>query len=239
MEPTTRVRVTLLAVGLLALGTSAAALAAPAKPVGWKPLSSSAAAKRVERSAWEPRPENRTENHTIPGRAELATWRARSDMPYAHLVDGRFTGTTDEIIQWAARKWGFRVDALRAVAALESWWDMDVLGDEGDSFGIFQVRRPYHCRGACAIARDSTAFNADYYGGIVRAYYDGKMGWLNSPDVTAENGARYESGDFWASAGAWFDGRWHTPADERYVARARHYLRARVWEQPRFVEYDD
>jgi hypothetical protein len=232
-----RLATSLLAIGLLAFGASSVAGAATAKPVGWEPLSSAAAAKRVERAAWEPRPENRTENRTIPSRAELAAWRARSEMPYAHLVDGRFRGTTDEIIQWAAHKWGFRVDALRAVAALESWWDMDVLGDEGDSFGLFQVRRPYHCWDACAIARDSTAFNADYYGGIVRAYYDGRMDWLNSPDVAPENGARYVSGDFWASAGAWFDGRWHTPSDERYVARARHYLRARVWKQRRFSEY--
>ena len=149
--------------------------------MGWGPLSSKQASNKVKRSNWEPRPENRAENHTIPGRAELTAWRARSQMPYANLVDGRFQGTTDEIIQWAAHKWGFRVDALRAVAALESWWDMDVLGDEGDSFGLFQVRRPYHCWDACAIARDSTAFNADYYGGIVRAYHDGKMSWSQQP----------------------------------------------------------
>ena len=54
------------------------------------------------------------------------------------------------------------------------------------------MRRPYHCWEDCAIARDSTAFNADYYGGIVRAYFDGKMDWLNSPEVAPENGARYE-----------------------------------------------
>ena len=222
---------------VLTLATSTAAMATPAKPVRWKPLSSAAAAKLVDRSPWEPRAQNATENQTIPSRGRLAAWRARSTMPYAHLVDGRFSGTTDEIIQWAAHKWGFRVDALRAVAALESWWDQDALGDEGDSFGLFQVRRPYHCRGACRIARDSTAFNADYYGGIVRAYYDGRMGWLNSPDVAPDNGARYESGDFWASAGAWFDGRWHTPAGESYVARARHYLRMHVWKRRRFAEY--
>lgn len=210
-------------------------MAAAAKPVGWKPLTSAAAAKLVDRSEWEPRPENGTENRTIPSRAALAAWSARSEMPYAHLVDGRFTGTTDEIIQWAARKWGFRVNALRAVAALESWWEMDTLGDEGDSFGLFQVRRPYHCWGECAIARDSTAFNADYYGGIIRAYFDGKMGWLNSPEVAPDNGERYRPGDFWGSAGAWFDGRWHTAEDERYVARARHCMKKRVWKQPRFV----
>jgi hypothetical protein len=224
---------------LLCLVLAGMACATQSKPVGWKPLSSAAAAKLVKRSPWEPRPRNGSENRTIPGRGQLSAWRARSTMPYSGLVDGRFTGTTDEIIQWAARKWGFRVDAFRAVAALESWWDQDTLGDAGDSFGLFQVRRPYHCHGACAIARDSTAFNADYYGGIIRAYFDGRMAWLNSPEVAAENGARYAAGDFWASVGAWFDGRWHTPADEAYVARARDYLRKRVWKQARFADYGD
>src|SRR5262245_64477950 len=36
-------------------------------------------------------------------------------------VTGNFTGTTGEIIQWAACKWGFNVNALRAQAAIESY----------------------------------------------------------------------------------------------------------------------
>ena len=35
---------------------------------------------------------------------------------------GNFTGTTDEIIQWAACKWGFDEDTLRAQVAKESYW---------------------------------------------------------------------------------------------------------------------
>ena len=74
--------------------------------------------------------------------------------------------------------------------SVESWWHQSAVGDNGDSFGLFQVRRPYHCWGECRIARDSTAFNADYYGGILRAYFDGKMGWLN----TVERGRDYRAG---------------------------------------------
>jgi hypothetical protein len=154
----------------LAALTAAALAAAPAaeaaiktKHVGWGPLSSKKAAKKVKRSNWEPRPRNRAANRRVPKRRLLAAWRARSEMPYARFVNGRFRGTIDEIIQWAARKWGLDPELLRAVAMVESWWRMKTVGD---SFGLFQVRRPYHCWDACHIARRFTAFNADYYGGI-------------------------------------------------------------------------
>ena len=51
----------------------------------------------------------------MPTAAQLRAFRTQSDMPYARYVTGHFTGTTDEVIQWAARKWGFRTDLLRAV----------------------------------------------------------------------------------------------------------------------------
>ena len=38
-------------------------------------------------------------------------------------VTGNFTGTTDEILQWAACKWGIDEDLVRAQVAIESWWD--------------------------------------------------------------------------------------------------------------------
>ena len=40
--------------------------------------------------------------------------------PLIKYVTGGFTGTTDEIIQWAAHKWGIPEDILRAVAVNES-----------------------------------------------------------------------------------------------------------------------
>ena len=41
---------------------------------------------------------------------------------YVSRVDGNFTGTTDEILQWGACKWGFDEDLVRAIAATETWW---------------------------------------------------------------------------------------------------------------------
>jgi hypothetical protein len=151
-------------------------------------------------------------------------------MPYARYVNGRFRGTTPEIIAWAAHKWGFHPRVLRAVATIESWWRQSTVGDSGDSFGLFQVRRPCHCWNSCHIARASTAFNADYYGGILRAYFDGKMKWLN----TVPHGRRYEAGDLWGSVGAWYAGRWRTEASRPYIRKVRSYMTERPWQKPWF-----
>jgi autotransporter family porin len=217
---------------VLAIAAPATAAAVSTKPVGWGPLSSKKAAKKVKRSDWEPRPQNGAANHRVPKRKLLEAWRARSEMPYAKFVNGRFRGTTDEIIQWAARKWGLDPELLRAVAVVESWWRMETVGDNGDSFGLYQVRRPYHCWDACVIARNFTGFNADYYGGIIRAYYDGKMGWLN----TVERGQDYAPGDIWGSVGAWFSGRWRTQPSLDYIGVVQQRLAERTWRQGYFAE---
>ena len=192
--------------------------------VGEPPLSDRAAARLVHRSSWEPRRDNRAANHRVPSAGDLAYFRAHSEMPYKGQVTGHFTGTTDEIIQWAAYKHDLDPNLLRAVAAVESWWHMSAVGDNGDSFGLFQMRRPYHC---CPfLSAHDTAFNADYYGAIIRAYYDGRQDWLNT---VSGNGARYRAGDLWGSVGAWYSGRWHDPGAEQYIAKVKGYLRDRVW----------
>ena len=218
---------------LLAVVLSTAA-AAPARaglvtrPHATKPLSDKRAAKLVHRSRFEPRPANHSATHAMPTAAQLRAFRAQSEMPYARYVTGHFTGTTDEVIQWAARKWGLKPDLLRAVATVESWWRMSTVGDNGDSFGLFQVRRPFHCRGTlvCGLFRHDAALNADYYGSIIRSYYDGRQTWLNT---VSGNGARYAAGDLWGSIGAWFSGRWHDAGAEGYVTKVKGYMAKRIW----------
>ena len=231
----TRVLILLLGLTLLAAPSFASAGMEKNRKVGWGPRTSKAAAKLVVRSGWEPRPENRKANYRVPGKKLLRDWRKRSDMPYRNYVDGRFRGTTDEIIQWAAHKWGINTDIMRAAATVESWWEMSTLGDEGDSFGLYQVRRPYHCWGKCKIARYFTAFNADYYGGIIRSYFDGTQTWLNTVEG---NGKPYRKGDLWGSMGAWYSGRWWGPADrpvEPYLEMIRQRRAEQTWKQPYFV----
>lgn len=195
-----------------------------AAPVGTTPLASAVAAKKVKRASWEPRPGNRASARRVPTAKELRVFRRRSGMPYKAWVDGNFRGTTDEILQWVAIKWGLDHDLVRAVAAVESWWRWDTVGDNGDSFGLFQMRRPYHC--CLPIMRTSSSFNADYWGGIIRSYYDGKHGWLN----TVKRALEYRSGDLWGSLGVWASGRWHSGSSSSYVAKVKGNLQRRVWE---------
>lgn len=221
--------VVVLASALLPAARShAAASPLVTRPHATRPLSDARAAQLVQRSSFEPRAVNRAATHRTPSAAELAAFRAKSDMPYARYVTGHFTGTTDEVIQWAARKWGLAPNLLRAVATQESWWRMTTVGDNGDSFGLFQVRRPFHCtEPVCEQFRSDAALNADYYGGILRSYYDGKQRWLNT--VSGENGKRYRRGDIWASVGAWFSGRWWNGAARGYVRQVKRHLAQRTW----------
>jgi hypothetical protein len=171
----------------------------------------------------------------------------------AARVTGNFVGTTDEILQWAACKWGIDEDMVRAQAVAESWWHQTAKGDwttnaancapghglgvDGqagqcpESFGILQNRYPYE-KGAWPGIDTSTAFNADTTYAIWRACYEGYEWWLN--DV--ERGQQYAAGDAWGCAGRWFAGRWHTAAAEGYITTVKNNLSQRVWEQANFQE---
>jgi hypothetical protein len=188
-----------------------------------------AAAALVDRSSWEPRSQNGDENHRLPSADSLRRFRHSSDLPraYKRRVSGDYTGTTDEIIQWAARKWGFSPDVLRAVAVVESWWKMSAIGDGGDSYGLMQVRRGPHC--CFPATRRSTAFNVDYYGAWLRSAYDGRFRWLN----TVARGERYTSGDLWGSVGLWYSGRWRYGTGD-YISRVKETIRQRKWRRAGF-----
>ncbi len=167
-------------------------------------------------------------------------------------VDGAFTGTTDEIIQWAACKWGIDEDLARAQVAIESWWDMRNAGDMttdqshchpefrtgsgecAESIGLMQVRFLYHGDAfEDANAIRSSAYNLDYAFAIWRECYEGRLGWLNDVD----KGAEYRGGDVEGCLGVWFSGRWYTDAAVGYIARVDDYLARRVWETSEFKSY--
>ena len=103
---------------------------------------------------------------------------------------------------------------------------MSAVGDGGLSFGIFQMKRTYHC--CLPLSSKYTAFNADYYGAILRAYYDGRQTWLNS----VERGERYQAGDVWGSVGSWYACRRRTPpAALDYIRLVQRALRDEPWNQ--------
>jgi hypothetical protein len=106
-------------------------------PPGAKLPSESECAARVRRYAWEPRPDNAAANHSVPTVqqiAQLSSWGpaigvdARADV-LRKQITGNFTGTTNEIIQWVACKWGIDEDIVRAEAIAESYWHQSQQGD--------------------------------------------------------------------------------------------------------------
>jgi hypothetical protein len=199
-------------------------------PVGARILSDDEAAARVRRVA-ERRPGNRTANTTVPTTEALARYRRSyvADTGSARFrelrnrVTGGFTGTTDEIIQWTAVKWGLPEDLVRAQAFDESTWHMDRVGDGGRSFGIMQIKDEA-MPGTAPLSRESTAFNLDHYGFVIRAYYEAVHPWLRDA----------EAGDLWGAVGAWFSGAWHDADARAYVGRVQSILRERPWERPGF-----
>jgi autotransporter family porin len=207
-------------------------------------------------------PENKGDNQKA--NATLGNQRLSSDFfgssndsraatEIAPRVTGNFTGTTDEILQWAACKWGIDEDMVRAQAAVESWWHQDTKGDwttdasrcapdhglgvdgkDGqcpESFGVLQTRYPYE-QSAWPGISESTAFNADTAYAIWRSCYEGYDWWLNS----ADRGKEYQAGDAWGCMGRWFSGRWYTDDANTYIGKVKDYFNSRIWETTSFQE---
>jgi hypothetical protein len=193
-------------------------------------LSDRQAASRVK-SVPESRPDNDQDNQNVPTASQLASFRSSDKSMGSYYLDritGDYRGTTDEIIQWAAYKWGLDPQLLRAVAVVESWWHMYTVGDGGNAYGLFQIDVRYHANQQ--LAQNDTAFNADYYGAIIRSYYDGTQTWLNT---VSGNGARYRAHQLWNSVGYWASGRWDT--GQSYVSQVQSDLSQQVWLQPNFT----
>jgi hypothetical protein len=204
-------------------------------------------AARVRRHGVEIRPENAPYN-TV---AAIPT-AAPPDYPYLGRVTGAFSGTTDEIVQWTACKWGIDEDVVRAWAAYESGWRQDLLGDFGDdpaaclpghpmgadgrkgrcpeSVGILQVRYPALPGGILGASR-STAYNLDLALAVWRTCFDGGEPWLDR----ADKGEPYVPGDAWGCVGRWYAGRWHTKQAESYIEAVKDALDLRIWETVGFV----
>lgn len=95
--------------------------------------------------------------------------------PYARKVDGSFTGTTEQVLEWAAKKWFPEMDPdiFKAQAVKESSWHQNAVGDGGVSFGILQVKSTVWGHGDRV--KQSTAFAADFAAAAIRAHYDGVL----------------------------------------------------------------
>jgi hypothetical protein len=78
-------------------------------------------------------------------------------------VDGQFTGTTDEIIQWAACKWGIADNILRAQAVEESTWYQYLHFSDGQC---------YWTRGCGDAFSKPTSASTTYCNGLARFGHD-------------------------------------------------------------------
>jgi hypothetical protein len=255
-------------------------------PAGsWAGLPSTAqCAADVRRSTWEPRPENQAKNAAVPDRpavsASLSSRPRSGSDPHVDTwalprIDGNFTGTTDEIFQWAACKWGLPDDFVRAVAATESsWYQYLTYADSRcrETFGCGDIRTdqvycdhiaqlggydyqndygPGRCPATFGISgvmshdpwddyagrqngtfpfnRDSTAFNLDYFGSVIRSCFEGWTSWLKT------NWPTYGPGDLWGCAGLWYSGEWHTTAADGYIGRVKALLGDLIWLDPSWM----
>jgi autotransporter family porin len=153
----------------------------------------------------------------------------------AARVTGKYTGTTPQILQWTACKWGISERIVRAQAQVESSWRQTMMGDwssdpshcapghglgvDGrpgycpESWGILQVRYRFF-RGAFPDAIRSTAFNADTAYAVWRSCYEGYEWWLSD---FADSGYEYKPGDAWGCIGRWFSGQWYDELARRYI----------------------
>ena len=218
-----------------------------------------AAAAKVHRSAWEPRRANSRYNNTVPTHLRLQlekiadhAYDPRWNKYILRRVTGHFTGTTDQIFQWAAAKWGLPDNLLRTIAYMESNWHQSNYGDYVHNraqclpgygrlpcpvtFGIVGTKST-SWPGVFPWNRDSTAAAVDVLGGWLRGCYEGWVWWLR------QHGNRsrgvYHAGDLWGCAGAWYSGNWHDgPATghggQSYSQRAQYWFKERPWLRPHF-----
>lgn len=212
------------------------------------PRSDTYCASAVKPNSWEPRPDNDQANHTVASppynwsvENYWTKWRDKRAQ-----VTGNFTGTTTEIIQWAACKWGIDEDTIRADAVVESYWHMSTIGDvcgptgEG-SYGLMQIKNE-DCSGTVVHGgypdtMQSTALNVDWYGTHIRSCYDGDFydggNWLylgqTVDQIAAQHGWDYV---FWACIGAHYSGNWQP--GQPYEQTVKQTLKNRTWESSGF-----
>jgi len=250
-------------------------------PSTFKPLSDSAAAALVTPEP-ETRPDNAkpyaidgvsypSTNSYVPNAAQIARFRAAKDSlgepvlklnPYLRYVDGRdglVHPSTDDLIQWAAHKWGIPENWLRAEYVLESYWNSFMRGDLTavsaadytqypvqsrvpgtlqvyQSLGITQVRwdpQGDFGSGTEPLRWLSTAFNVDEQAAMVRFFYDNpensRKSWGDSTYVPCEK---------WNSIGGWFHPYpWANSGQAQYVHSVQTNLATTAWKSSAFLGF--
>ena len=228
-----------------------------AKP-GHKPLSDKEAAAQVAHVP-EVRPTNRPYNNYYPSAAQLHAFYTTTGGRYhktsvqENPLNAYVTGhdhlknpSTDDLIQWAAHKWGIPENVMRAQTSFESLWFQNWGGDlstvshadywrypaqfrESDwrvwqSIGIAQIK--WVPGSSLGVGTEplrwlSTAFNVDYLGATIRYYYDGRCRWCKPG---------YRSKQPWLSIGGWNRPQpWLNGRQWFYIGKVKSDLAHRAW----------
>jgi hypothetical protein len=226
-------------------------------PPGSKLPGESTCAARIAPSSFEPRPDNYATNHQVPTATQIANlqpWNpligmdSKSDS-LRKQITGNYTGTTDQILQWVACKWGIDVNIVRAEAVTESNWHQSQLGDYTtnqslcppgawngsgcyQSYGILQIKYTYF-KTEWPMSKQDTAFNAEFVYGWIRNCYEGWADYLYG--LTPSPGyPRYHAGDIWGCLGFWFSGGWYTSGAINYINITKQHYQQKPWLQQGF-----
>jgi len=170
----------------------------------------------------EVRPANTAANMTTATLPDLSKVSPSDPFyPYYSKITGACTGTTEQILEWAAKKWGFDQlgypDLAKAMAVVESWWYQSTIGAHGE-VGILQVNPC--CWADWQKAQQSTASDADYAMAVVRMHYDGNS-WLGAGT----------KGNLRNAVAAWECGCGYNGGGN-YATRVFTYYVSKPWQHP-------
>jgi hypothetical protein len=223
---------------------------------GSAPLTDAQAAACVARSG-ENRPQNAQQNAKAPTGPELKAFRTARDSAGRTPAEynrnfGDVTGaaaryglrSTDDLIEWAAYKWGVPEDLVRGQMVMESGWSMLQKGDRRDwatpvaglypapavvdadsvweSLGIAQIRWRHTVPwnpGVEPLRWQSTAFAVDYSQALIRYYFDGYCDWCGAGYAAGNADGAYRT----YVSGSWNEGQWYADGVRRNAA-------SRSWE---------
>jgi hypothetical protein len=223
---------------------------------GSAPLTDAQAAACVSRSG-ENRPQNAVQNAKAPTAAELEAFHAARDSSGRTPAEynrnfAAVTGaaalyglrSTDDIIEWAAYKWGIPEDLVRGQMVMESGWSMLQQGDPVDwpspvsqhypelavidadsvweSLGIAQIRWRHTVPwnpGVEPLRWQSTGFALDYSQALIRYYYDGLCDWCGEGYVAGDPHGPYRAyvSGSWSEGQSYADGVHSTAASKPWL----------------------
>jgi hypothetical protein len=190
---------------------------------------------------------NATANHTTGPANTWGPWATQNAgiwPDYWSKATGQFTGTTDELMEMAACRWGWNEDWIRAEAVRESSWRESARGDFGNgcyhSFSIMQIRDSrqstcplnHNAWGGMPTSQKSTPTALDAFGSYMRSCVDGRRGTTfyrgqTVSQIAAVHGWTYVR---WGCVGSWYSGDWYSSAAQGYIDRVKTALANRTWE---------